>query len=79
MRFERLQEDFTDVMRGVGIVEDVTVPQFNATHARTAGYQSYYTLRARRLVEYIFKSDLERYGYSFEGATAAAASRSANR
>jgi hypothetical protein len=67
LRFERLQQDFEQVMRSVGIREDVKIPKFNATPTRKASYQSYYTPTARKLVEYVFKPDLERYGYSFDG------------
>jgi hypothetical protein len=67
MKFERLQEDFESVMRGLGATGDVTIPRFNATQQRSADYQSYYTPRARRIVEHVFRPDLERYGYTFEG------------
>jgi hypothetical protein len=67
MRFERLQQDFEQVMRSAGITGDVTIPAVNATPNKSANYQSYYTERARMLVEYTFKPDLDRYGYTFEG------------
>ena len=67
MRFERLQEDFLTVMRDLGVEGDVRIPSINTTPERRASYQSYYTPRARRIVEYVFQPDLERYGYSFEG------------
>ena len=67
LRFERLQDDFEQLMRGVGVQGDVTIPKFNATPTRRASYQSYYTPTARKLVEYVFKPDLDRYGYSFDG------------
>jgi hypothetical protein len=67
MRFERLQHDFESVMRGLGIDGDVTIPNINATPQRRASYQDYYTPGARRLVEYVFRPELERYGYTFEG------------
>jgi len=70
MRFERLQQDFDDVMRMVGVEDDVTIPNYNATPQRRRDYQSYYTEPARRLVEYVFEGDLDRYGYSFEGLDA---------
>jgi hypothetical protein len=67
LRFERLQEDFEAVMRDVGVTGDVTIPSVNATPERKASYQTYYTPSARRLVEYVFKTDLEQYGYGFDG------------
>jgi hypothetical protein len=54
-------------MREIGIEDNVTIPRINATLERRNSYQSYYTTHARRLVEYVFRPDLKRYGYSFEG------------
>ena len=67
MRFERLQQDFESLMRQLGVEGDVTVPNVNATRQRSRSYQEYYTADTRRLVEYIFKPELDRYGYTFEG------------
>ena len=73
MRFERLQQDFEGVMRAAGIREDVIVPSVNATPGKRSDYQSYYTPQARRTVEYVFRPDLEKYGYSFDGLQTPAA------
>jgi hypothetical protein len=72
MRFERLQQDFEAVMRGCGVEGDLTIPNVNPTVQRKAEYQSYYTPQARRTVEYVFSSDLEKYAYSFAGLHAEA-------
>ena len=66
MRFERLQRDFKAVMRGAGVEGDVTIPNVNPTRQRQNRYQSYYTPAARRLVEYVFKPDIDKYGYAFD-------------
>ena len=71
MRFERLQDDFASVMRGLGVDEDVTIPSVNATPQRRA-YQTYYTTNARRIVAHVFRHELDEYGYSFDGLEAAA-------
>ena len=68
MRFERLQADFEAMMRGgLGVTEDVTIPSVNITSQRKGTYRSYYSSEARRLVEYVFKQELDAYGYTFEG------------
>ena len=54
------------MMRSLGIEGDVTIPNVNPTRHRSTTYQSYYTPEARRLVEYVFKPDLDRYGYAFD-------------
>ena len=66
MRFERLQEDFEALMRGLGVKGDVTIPNVNPTRNRKSSYQDYYSPEARRLVEYVFKPDFEKYGYTFD-------------
>jgi hypothetical protein len=72
MRFERLQDDFAAMMRGLGVSGDVTIPTINTTQERRAAYQDYYTPAGRALVEYVFHHELRRYGYSFDGVTEAA-------
>jgi hypothetical protein len=67
MRFERLQPDFEAMMRTLGVSDDVTSPNINATNQRKARYQDYYTPEARRLVEHVFRFELQHYGYDFEG------------
>jgi hypothetical protein len=67
MRFERLQQDFEAVMRRLGIEDGVTIPAVNRTAQRSSRYQEYYTPETRKLVEYVFRDELTRYGYSFDG------------
>jgi hypothetical protein len=73
IRFERLQQDFEAVMRAAGVTGDVTIPSVNSTPQRKASYQDYYTPAAKRLVDYVFRSDLADYGYSFDGIAEPAA------
>jgi hypothetical protein len=67
IKFERLQQGFEQVMFSVGVVRDLDVPKFNATPRKGSTYQTYYDDEARRLVEYVFREDLRRWGYSFDG------------
>ncbi len=67
MRFERLQQDFEAVMRSLGAQDDVTIPSVNRTSQRSSSYQEYYTPETRKLVDYVFRRELELYGYSFDG------------
>ena len=64
MRFERLQQDFDDVLRRVGL-EPLNIPFFNATPNRGSDYRAYYSQRSRRLVESAFSDDLDRFSYRF--------------
>jgi hypothetical protein len=67
MRFERLQADFDDLMRRVGVEERVEIPLYNETgRRRKRPYQEFYTPAARRIVEELFAADLAEFGYRFE-------------
>ena len=65
MRFERLQEDFWKVLDRIGVRERLMIPHLNQSRARERDYRSYYTERARRVVAYVYRPDLKRFGYSF--------------
>ncbi|HEX9891561.1 MAG TPA: sulfotransferase family 2 domain-containing protein, partial [Actinomycetota bacterium] len=65
MRYERLQDDFDQALRHVGIDRPIEIPQTNVTAGRHPDHRSYYTPRARAIVEKVFEPDLERFGYSF--------------
>jgi Sulfotransferase family len=65
MRFERIQEDFNQVLQRIGVDEPIEIPKINVTQAREADYHRYYTPKARAFVERVFSADLERFGYSF--------------
>lgn len=64
MRFERLQDDFDQVLRRVG-APPLVIPSLNQTPQRELDYRRYYTPLAQRAVEYTFKDDLRQYGYTF--------------
>jgi hypothetical protein len=64
MRFERLQADFDEVLRRVGL-EGLSIPRINPTPDRGPDYRAYYSPASRRLVEAALAEDLSRYGYSF--------------
>lgn len=65
MRYERLQEDFDEVLRCLGVSQAFEIPRVNVTEARDRDYRSYYTPKARKIVETVFVPDLERFGYEF--------------
>lgn len=65
MRFERLQEDFDEALRRVGIDRRVEIPMINPTDEREPDYREYYDRKARFVVERAFRGDLERFGYRF--------------
>jgi hypothetical protein len=65
MRYERLQEDFNEVLRRIGVDEPIEIPKINVTKARDHNYREYYTPEARAIVERVYAPDIERFGYSF--------------
>jgi hypothetical protein len=64
MRFERLQDDFNQVQKRLGVATPIEIPRWNVTEGKDH-YRDYYTSRARRVVERAFAPDLERFGYRF--------------
>jgi len=64
MRFETLQRDLDTALAKVGAPR-VEVPRINPTDHRPPDYRPSYSPRARRAVEYTFREDLRKYGYSF--------------
>ena len=65
MRFETLQRDLDDVLERVGAPSGLEIPMLNPTADRDRDYRSYYTDEARKLVEHVFRPDMERFGYRF--------------
>ncbi|MEX2557843.1 MAG: sulfotransferase family 2 domain-containing protein [Actinomycetota bacterium] len=64
MQFERLHEDLDEVLRKLGAPTGLEMPNLNPT-PRDKDYRSYYTDAARKLVEQVFRPDMERFGYRF--------------
>ena len=71
LRFERLQEDFDELMRTVGVQERLVIAKRNVTRQRDQRpYQEFYTPSVRSLVEEVFAEDLAEYGYRFDPVSA---------
>ncbi|HET7619415.1 MAG TPA: sulfotransferase family 2 domain-containing protein [Vicinamibacterales bacterium] len=64
MRFERLQEDFNEVLRRAGVDASLQIPTINVT-SRERDYRPYYSRASRRTVEYAFADELARFNYRF--------------
>jgi hypothetical protein len=65
MRFERVQEEFGDVLRRLGIEQRIEIPVMNVTDDRDPDYRSYYDDRSRRLVAEVYRPIITRFGYQF--------------
>jgi hypothetical protein len=65
MRYERLQDDFAEVQRRIGVERPHEIPRINATPVRDPEYRAYYTPYTRGLVEKVFAADLVHFGYVF--------------
>lgn len=62
-RFENLDTDFKAVCEKIGVRADL--PVLNVSKRRR-DWRSYYTDETRELVEELFRSDFERFGYDWE-------------
>jgi hypothetical protein len=49
----------------MGVHDPIESPKLNVTNEKERDYRSYYTPKARAIVERIYAPDLERFGYSF--------------
>jgi hypothetical protein len=65
LRFERLQQDFDELLVRLGYEGTVALPTVNATPGRERDYRRYYTAAARQHVEEAWRAELDLYGYSF--------------
>lgn len=62
-RYERLEDDFTEICRRIGIARP-PLPRLRQAKGRP-GYRDYYTKKSRALVARHYAADLDRFGYTF--------------
>jgi len=62
-KLERIQEDFDTICERVSIPR-TKLPRLNRTQRRS--YRRYYTDETRKLVEEIYREDVEGFGYGFD-------------
>lgn len=66
MKFESLQEDFSKVLKKVGINDPPKIPMINKTKARSErDYRAYYSTKSRKKIESYMENIIIRYGYRF--------------
>lgn len=63
VRYETLKSDFAVLCDELGIEADL--PHVNQSKRKP--YQEYYTAKSRAVVEALYRDDIDRFGYSFEG------------
>lgn len=64
LRFESLASDLNELLRSRGLPA-VDLQLDNRTDDRERDYRAYYDEPSRRIVERLFREDLDRYGYVF--------------
>jgi hypothetical protein len=65
IRFERLQEDFAEALRRIGIEPMRSLPERNRTEGKTSGYLSYYTPKTIPRAKRVFGPYMKKWGYGF--------------
>ena len=71
IRFEALQEGFSEVVKRIGSPEPVQIVEFNITKAREVApkkkksYKDYYVAESQAIVARMFATVIERFGYQF--------------
>lgn len=63
-RFERIEDDFAAICRTIGV--SATLPHLNVS-ARQRDWRIYYNDETRALVAELFRCDIERFGYAWDG------------
>lgn len=66
IRYENLDTEFPDVLRKIGLVDEVTLPRQRASH-RPGGvdYRQFYSDRAAEIVGRWYAKEIEAFGYEF--------------
>lgn len=65
MRFERLGDDFEEVLRRIGIEPVRPLPVRNSTSQRGRSFDEHYTAEARRRARRVFGPYMRKWGYDF--------------
>jgi len=69
IRYENLQKDFHDILKKADITAHLpAVPCVNVTMSKNkegGKPRQYYNKISRKIVEYVFRDDLDRFGYKF--------------
>ena len=65
IRFERLQDDFAEALRRVGIEPVRPLPHTNPTGKKNRDFLSYYTPDVRDRAKWVFGPYMQKWGYEF--------------
>lgn len=66
MKFENLQGDFNKVLAEIGCTRQLTIPRVNETGVKSHNsYKLAYSKKSKRLLNYVFRKELKKYGYKF--------------
>ncbi len=64
--FEDLDNDFSYVQKKLGIASSSKLVQFNRSKKKGKDYKEYYTEETKKIVEHIYREDIQILGYSFD-------------
>ena len=65
MRFERIQDDFAEALRLIGIKQQREVPASNKTEGRKKSWESMYSAEMIPKAKHIYGPYMEKWGYEF--------------
>lgn len=65
INFENISHDFELVLQKKGISKEASLTHFNSTPKKLGTYREYYSEASRKIIEHVFRDDLERYNYRF--------------
>lgn len=64
--YENIADDFAHVSKRLGIA--CSLPHKNASNRSSKVYTDYYTDESREIISRLYRTDIEMFGYDFEGA-----------
>jgi hypothetical protein len=65
IHFERLQEDFAEALRRIGVEPMRALPEHNRTEGKASDYLSYYTPETIARAKRVFGPYMKKWGYAF--------------
>jgi len=66
IRYENLEEDFSNILKKAGVKENLKIPVVNKTDERKSGsYKNYYSIITRIFVGMAYRKDMKKFRYKF--------------
>lgn len=65
LKLEEIKKELSSFLRVAGVEKQVHLPHLSKSNRKTEHYRKHYSTKARKIIEEVFKTELETFGYSF--------------